>query len=475
MKGGEKMVLVKMDRFIQPQKSILSLKQTQNGGRDFLSVFNQSLSQNNYSGSDIQTTPSGKKQKQSESLSDMLNQSKNRTEHLGSAQRLQRAEQPDEDFNEVQQDFSTQFEAFLSLLETLNFIAQEPIVSEESIFPLTEAQKCFSAGEGFSELKAFLNQFLEQHQAELSEEQFSKISDFLQFLSTEPDMESCCAQAQKLLEVLKMPPGSEESDAQKDSVWLNLALSDTDEAADKYKILQSEESIRKSADNDQIFNETDKNLSNVQKDQTESKKMLFKPAEHSDMELAEMEKQQDELEGNVLLKETVQGNIQTESAHSNLFQDIFDLENKSVASTKPDIQHILNQVIEQAQIILKEKGAEMHLQLQPDHLGKLVMKIAVEKGSVIANIVVENQAVKEVLESNLILLKNALNEKGFGIQGFHVSVGQDSSADKYPNPMKSKKKNIGQSLAMLQNSEQKISEMIASPISLYATQIDYLG
>ncbi|HHY90640.1 MAG TPA: flagellar hook-length control protein FliK [Clostridiales bacterium] len=469
------MVLVTMDGFIQPQKSVLSLKQTQNEGKDFLSVFNQSLSKSNDSSNDVQTTPSETKQKQLENLSDMRTQNKNKTKHFDVAQKLPKSELSAEDSDEAQQDFLAQFEALLALLETFNFDIQEPIMAEESILTSTEGVNFFLSDEQISALNAFLNQFLDQYQAELSEEQFLKISDFLQFLSTKPDMESCCSQAQKLLEALNMLPGSENSDAQKDLVQLNLVLSDTDKAADKYEILQPEENIRKPADNAQAFSETDQNLSTVQKNRTESKEMIFKPVEHADMELADMEKQQDELEGNVLLKEATQGNIHTESAHSNPFKDIFVLENKSIASTKPDIYHILNQVMEQAQIFLKEKGAEMHLQLQPDHLGKLVMKIAVEKGSVIANIVVENQAVKEVLESNLILLKNALNEKGFGIQGFHVSVGQDSSTDKYPNPMKSRKKNIGQSLSMLQNSEQKISEMIASPISLYATQIDYLG
>lgn len=474
MKGGEKMTLVMMDSFIQPQKSILPLKQTQNKERDFSSVLNQSFSKNNHSNRDVQTTSSETKQKQSTGATETLNQNKNREEHFDSVQRLQKSDPLFEDPNEVQQDFSAQFEMLFSLLEALNLAVQEPIIPEESILTLTEGQNFFPSGERFSALNAFLHQFLEQHQTELSKEQFSKISDFLQFLSTEPDMESCCSQAQKLLEELKMLSGSEKLDVQKDSIWLNLDLSDAG-GADKNKPVQYEENIGRSADKDLIFSEADKNLSNAQKNRAEFKETMFKTNEHSDMDSAgNLKKQQDDLKGNMILKEA-QGNIQLESAHSNHFKDIFILENKPIASAKPDIHHILNQVTEQAQILLKEKGAEMHLQLQPDHLGKLVMKIAVEKGAVIANIVVENQAVKEVLESNLNLLKNALNEKGFGVQGFHVSVGQDSYADKYPNLMKFKKKNIGRSLSTTQNSEQKISEMIAPPISLYATQIDYLG
>lgn len=87
---------------------------------------------------------------------------------------------------------------------------------------------------------------------------------------------------------------------------------------------------------------------------------------------------------------------------------------------------ILNQLVQKADILVRENSSEMQLKLKPENLGNLTMNIAVEKGIVIAKIVAENQVVKEALESNFNSLKDALNEKGFGIQELSVSVGQEN-------------------------------------------------
>ncbi len=66
------------------------------------------------------------------------------------------------------------------------------------------------------------------------------------------------------------------------------------------------------------------------------------------------------------------------------------------------------------------------MDLKPDHLGKLSLKLVTENGIVMANFVADSQQVKEVLEANMQLLKSALEKQGFIVQGFNVSVGSDS-------------------------------------------------
>lgn len=87
---------------------------------------------------------------------------------------------------------------------------------------------------------------------------------------------------------------------------------------------------------------------------------------------------------------------------------------------------IISQVVEKAKVILSDAKSEMIMDLKPDFLGKLSLKVVTEHGAVTAKFTAENQQVKAVLESNMQLLKDALEKQGLSVQGFSVSVGQDS-------------------------------------------------
>lgn len=87
---------------------------------------------------------------------------------------------------------------------------------------------------------------------------------------------------------------------------------------------------------------------------------------------------------------------------------------------------ILNQVIKNALVVISDEKSEIVMHLKPDHLGKLAMKIVTENGIVTAKFTAESQQVKELLEANMQLLKDSLEKQGLTVQGFSVSVGQDS-------------------------------------------------
>jgi flagellar hook-length control protein FliK len=85
---------------------------------------------------------------------------------------------------------------------------------------------------------------------------------------------------------------------------------------------------------------------------------------------------------------------------------------------------IINQVVKKADILISDSHQEMMMKLEPESLGKLNLKIVVEKGLITAKFMAESQQVKEVLESSFNQLKDALQEKGIVVQSFSVSVGQ---------------------------------------------------
>lgn len=99
---------------------------------------------------------------------------------------------------------------------------------------------------------------------------------------------------------------------------------------------------------------------------------------------------------------------------------------KEVKTVKNEI---MTQVIEKAKVVLTGDKSEMVMDLKPDSLGKLSLKVVTERGIVMAKFVAESQQVKEVLESNMQLLKDSLEKQGLSIQGFSVSVGQDSARE----------------------------------------------
>ena len=87
---------------------------------------------------------------------------------------------------------------------------------------------------------------------------------------------------------------------------------------------------------------------------------------------------------------------------------------------------IINQIVKKAEIILTDAQSEMRMQLEPENLGKLTLKISVERGLITAKFAAESYEVKQIIESSLNELKDMLHEKGLEVQNFSVSVGQDN-------------------------------------------------
>jgi flagellar hook-length control protein FliK len=86
---------------------------------------------------------------------------------------------------------------------------------------------------------------------------------------------------------------------------------------------------------------------------------------------------------------------------------------------------VTNQVVMKVKLMAGENRQEMEMQLKPESLGKLSLKIIHERGEILARITAENEQVKEILESNMQLLKDALEKNGFSIQSLSVSVSND--------------------------------------------------
>lgn len=110
--------------------------------------------------------------------------------------------------------------------------------------------------------------------------------------------------------------------------------------------------------------------------------------------------------------------------------DDFAIKLNNVATqTRVVRNELMKQVVEQAKVLVDENRSEMVMQLKPDSLGKVTLKVVTENGIVAAKFVAENQQVKQVLEANMQTLKDSLEKQGMSVQNVSVSVGQDGSQD----------------------------------------------
>jgi len=94
-------------------------------------------------------------------------------------------------------------------------------------------------------------------------------------------------------------------------------------------------------------------------------------------------------------------------------------------------KEIITQIVDKAKVVLSDEKSEMLIDLKPDHLGKLSLKVVTERGMVIAKFEAESEQVKAAIESSMDNLKESLTKQGFSIEGFSVSVRQDSKKSFY--------------------------------------------
>ena len=86
----------------------------------------------------------------------------------------------------------------------------------------------------------------------------------------------------------------------------------------------------------------------------------------------------------------------------------------------------LDQIVEKAALSLKNGKSQVRIDLKPEFLGSVRMKITTENHLVTVRILTELPVVKEMIENNLSQLKTDLQSHGLEIDKLDVSVANDS-------------------------------------------------
>jgi len=137
----------------------------------------------------------------------------------------------------------------------------------------------------------------------------------------------------------------------------------------------------------------------------------------------------------------------------------------------PLAKHVMNQVIQGSKMSIQmtDQGSEMIIKLNPKNLGNVALKMAFDKGVLLAEIQVENQTVKSIVESNLDQLRDSLKEEGYNIGDLDVSVNKENTGQDQQSFSQSFKKQVKT------ESFEEEKEKILSQNQVNDKAVDYLA
>ncbi len=92
-------------------------------------------------------------------------------------------------------------------------------------------------------------------------------------------------------------------------------------------------------------------------------------------------------------------------------------------SSQLDVNNIIRQIVEYSKVTLSNQATTMEMQLNPENLGKIYLEITSKDGVVSAHITAQNDIVKEALESQIVELRQNMNQAGVKVEAVEVTVG----------------------------------------------------
>lgn len=121
-------------------------------------------------------------------------------------------------------------------------------------------------------------------------------------------------------------------------------------------------------------------------------------------------------------KDVPQGNTDEISANfmNKLESSLFGL--PETENIPGDERNLIRQITDQIRIFVKPDTTSMEMQLNPENLGKLTLHISSKEGIITAQLITQNQIVKEAIESQLVQLRENLELQGVKVEAIEVTV-----------------------------------------------------
>lgn len=85
-------------------------------------------------------------------------------------------------------------------------------------------------------------------------------------------------------------------------------------------------------------------------------------------------------------------------------------------------QEIIDQIADYVKIHASEQITEMEIQLNPANLGNVNLSVATKNGTITAQLMTENESVRQALETQALVLKEELQEQGLKVDAIEVTI-----------------------------------------------------
>ena len=86
-------------------------------------------------------------------------------------------------------------------------------------------------------------------------------------------------------------------------------------------------------------------------------------------------------------------------------------------------RELINQLADKMRIVIGSRKSEISMQLRPERLGRLNLRLTVVDGVLNGKMVVQNNEAKNLIQANLAELKESLEQQGIPVSKFQVNVG----------------------------------------------------
>ncbi len=127
---------------------------------------------------------------------------------------------------------------------------------------------------------------------------------------------------------------------------------------------------------------------------------------------------------------------------------------QTVVQTRVNVDDILRQVSQMTRVIVGQAESSIEMQLNPANLGKVYLQVISREGVITAQLAAQNEAVKEALESQLVVLKDNMEQQGMKVEAVEVTVAshefernleenqRGSAQEQQEDSQKSRKRNL---------------------------------
>lgn len=88
----------------------------------------------------------------------------------------------------------------------------------------------------------------------------------------------------------------------------------------------------------------------------------------------------------------------------------------------PDSQQVMNQILDYMKVSMKPEDTVLNMQLHPENLGTLHIQITAREGIMTAHFTASSEAVKAVLENQMIVLKENFEQQDIKVDAIEVTV-----------------------------------------------------